>query len=169
MRARATVISLLAVLLFFLIAACGGDEAEAPTTSPTGTTAASRTAPPPRTPPETPDPLDAVCAENPDPATDDTNQVDIPNAGDVVSSPITVEGRVASFEATFRITIFDAAGNAIADETAMSSEGQTLAPFQKDVAFSVSQETPACLWVYESSARDGSPVNVRQVPLVLLP
>ena len=76
---------------------------------------------------------------------------------------------MAAFEATFRITIFDAAGNTIVDETAMSSEGQTLAPFQKDVAFSVAEETPVCLWVYENSARDGSPIHVRQIPLVLLP
>jgi Immunoglobulin-like domain of bacterial spore germination len=160
---------LLTIPALFLLASCGDDEESTTITSPTGTSVASRTAPPPRTPEATPDPLDAVCAANPDPATDDANQVDIPNAGDVVASPVTVEGRVAAFEATFRITIFDAAGNTIADETAMSSEGQTLAPFQKDVAFSVAQETPACMWVYESSARDGSPIHVRQIPLTLLP
>src|SRR5687767_1387277 len=77
-----------------------------------------------------------VCAANPSPATPDFNQVDTPTAGDRVSSPVTVRGRVAAFEATFKIKIFDAAGNVLADVTGMSSEGQTLAPFQVQVPFS---------------------------------
>jgi hypothetical protein len=163
------ILVLLTIPALALLAACGDDDEPATTASPTRTTLTSRTATASAEPSETPDALDSVCGANPDPATDDVNQVDIPNAGDVVASPVTVQGRVAAFEATFRITIFDAAGNTIADETAMSSEGQTLATFQKDVGFSVTQETPACLWVYDSSARDGSPIHVRQIPLVLLP
>ena len=163
------VLLLLTVPALALLASCGGDDKAATTPSPTLATVTSPAATARAQPSETPDALETVCRDNPDPATDDVNQVDIPNAGDVVASPITVQGRVLAFEATFRITIFDAAGKTIADETAMSSEGQTLAPFQKDVAFSVTQETSACLWVYESSARDGSPIHVRQIPLVLLP
>jgi hypothetical protein len=162
-------VPLLTVAALALLAACGDSDEPATTASPTRTTLTSRRTTASSEPSETPDALDSVCPDNPDPASNDVNQVDIPNAGDVVASPVTVQGRVAAFEATFRITIFDAAGNAIADETAMSAEGQTLAPFQKDVAFSVTKETPACLWVYESSARDGSPIHVRQTPLVLLP
>ena len=161
---------LLTIPALAILAGCGGGDDEAATTaSPTRTTLTSPTATASAEPSETPDVLETVCRDNPDPATNDVNQVDIPNAGDVVASPVTVQGRVAAFEATFRITIFDAAGNTIVDETAMSSEGQTLAPFQKDVAFSVAEETPVCLWVYENSARDGSPIHVRQIPLVLLP
>ena len=151
-----------------LLAACGDDNEPATTASPTRTIASSA-ATASAEPSSTTDVLTTVCGDNPDPATDDVNQVDIPNAGDEVASGFRVQGRIRAFEATFRITIFDAAGNAIADETDMSSEGQTLAPFQRDVTYSVSQETPACLWVYESSARDGSPINVRQIPLILLP
>jgi hypothetical protein len=51
----------------------------------------------------------------------------------------------------------------------MSSEGQTLAPYEEELTFSVDEEAPACLWVSESSARDGSPVNVFQIPVLLLP
>jgi hypothetical protein len=115
------------------------------------------------------DPLATVCRDNPDPANDDEVQVEAPLGGDPVTSPVTVRGEVAAFEATFKITIYDAAGATIADVTGMSSEGQTLAPFSEDVPFSVSQETDACLWVYESSARDGSPTNVVQVPIRLQP
>ena len=110
-----------------------------------------------------------VCAPNPSPATPDTNQVDTPTAGARVTSPVTVRGRIAAFEATFRVAIFDGAGNTIADVQGMSSEGQVLAPFEVRVPFSVTSETPACMWVFESSARDGSPVNVVQIPFTLLP
>jgi hypothetical protein len=110
-----------------------------------------------------------VCAPNPSPATPDTNQVDTPAAGARVSSPVTVRGRIAAFEATFRVAIFDGAGNTSADVQGMSSEGQTLAPFEVLVPFSATSEIPACMWVFESSARDGSPVNVVQIPITLLP
>jgi hypothetical protein len=121
------------------------------------------------TPPGSLDPLAAVCRENPDPANDDEVQVEEPLGGDPVTSPVTVRGQVAAFEATFKITIFDAAGATIADVTGMSSEGQTLAPFAQEMSFSVTQETDACMWVYEASARDGSPINVLQIPLRLQP
>ncbi len=162
---------LLTIPALVVLAACGDDDGAATTSSPTRTTATPRTATATVSPlpSATPDALATVCGDNPDPASDDVNQVDIPNAEDEVASGFRVQGRILAFEATFRITIFDAAGNTIADETAMSSEGQTLAPFQQDVAFSVTQETPACLWVYESGARDGSPIHVRQIPLLLLP
>jgi hypothetical protein len=120
--------------------------------------------------PGSPGPLGTVCAPNPDEANDNETQVDEPLGGDPVTSPFTVRGNVAAFEATFKITLFDAAGNQLADVTGMSAEGQTLAPFSETVAFAaVAQETPACLWVYQASAEDGRPINVLQIPLRLQP
>jgi hypothetical protein len=110
-----------------------------------------------------------VCAENPDPTTDDLNRVDVPLAGESLTSPFTVSGQIAAFEATFQITIFDADGNQIADQVAMSEEGQVVSVFSEDVGFLVSEETPACIWVYEASAADGSAVNVVQIPVILQP
>ncbi len=63
----------------------------------------------------------------------DTNQVDTPTAGDRVSSPVTVRGRILAFEAVFKVTIFDAAGNTIADARGMSAEGHVLSPFEVQV------------------------------------
>jgi Immunoglobulin-like domain of bacterial spore germination len=162
-----TLFLLLTIPTLLLIAACGDDDEEedsgaTPTfaATPARTTAAATSSP---------NSLEEVCAENPDPATDETNQVDEPLEGDELSSPLTVRGVVAAFEATFQITLFDEDGNELADLTGMSSEGQTLAPFEEEVTFSVTEETPACLWVYESSAQDGSPVNVVQIPVLVLP
>jgi len=162
-----------------LLGACGDDDAG--TASRTATAARSTSpssAPPttPHTPPptqtlspgQTPAPLN-VCAPNPDPAQPDMVTVTQPSPGDAVASPLKVTGKIAAFEATFRITIFDAAGNQIADQVAMSAEGQTLAPFSATVPFTVSVPKPACLWVYENSARDGLPIHVIQVPVTLNP
>jgi len=159
-----TLLLALTIPTLVLLAACGDDEEQDTGATPTATSARTTAAASP-----TRDPLDTVCADNPDPATEETTQVDEPTEGDEVSSPITVRGRVAAFEATFRITLFDEDANELADVTAMSSEGQTLAPFEEEVPFSVTEETPACLWVYELSARDGNPINVLQIPLFLLP
>ena len=110
-----------------------------------------------------------ACQPNPDPATPDTTQVDSPAAGATVTSPVTVSGRIAAFEAQFNITIFDAAGDSIVDVPGNSEEGFVLSPFSEDVAFSVSEPTLACLWVYDVSEGDGSPLAVVQIPLTLLP
>ena len=110
-----------------------------------------------------------VCLPNPDPATPNFLQINGPAPGDTVSSPFTVNGLIAAFEATFRITLYDASGVAIADQNGMSTEGQTLSPFVESVSYTVASPQPACLWVYESSARDGSPIHVGQVPLALQP
>lgn len=121
---------------------------------------------------ESPTPTAApnVCQPNPDPAPADVAEVDSPEADDSVTSPVTVSGRIAAFEAQFNITIFDAAGDPIADVPARSQEGQVLSPFSEDVAFSVTEETPACIWVYDLSEADGvTPLNVVQIPVILQP
>ena len=120
---------------------------------------------------ESPTPTAApnVCQPNPDPASAGVAVVDAPEAGDSVISPATVSGRFLAFEAQFNITIFDAAGAKIADVPARSQEGQVLSPFSKDVFFSVTEETPACIWVYDASPRDGSPIDVVQIPVTLEP
>jgi len=170
-----TLLALLILPALVLLFACGGDDETTGDGTPaaSATRAANPTQKPTQDvgdePTETPDPLTTVCAENPDPATDEVVQVDEPLTGDPVTSPVQVRGKVAAFEATFKITIFDADGATIADVTAMSQEGQTLAPFEVEVPFSVTQETPACLWVYEASARDGLPIHVLQIPVMLQP
>jgi len=112
-----------------------------------------------------------VCQSNPSPvdAADPSIIVTAPAANAAVTSPIHVTGQARVFEAVVSLTLFDAAGDEIVSTTAMAAEGQTLSPFSTDVAFSVTSDTPACLWVFESSARDGSPVNVVQIPLSLRP
>lgn len=110
-----------------------------------------------------------VCQTNPGPvdAADPSITVTAPAANAAVTSPIHVTGQARVFEAVVSLTLFDAAGDEVVSTTTMAAEGQTLSSFSTDVAFSVTSDTPACLWVFESSARDGSPVNVVQIPLTL--
>jgi hypothetical protein len=112
-----------------------------------------------------------VCGTNPDPATPEFQVLDAPLPNTSVSSPVTVSGRVLAFEGTYQVAIYDVDGNAIVETfgTAAGEEIGQLADFSIDVAFEVSEQTAACIWVYEQSARDGSPIHVGQIPVVLLP
>ena len=111
-----------------------------------------------------------VCQPNPDPATPDFQVIDEPSPGAIVTSPVTVSGQIAAFEAQFKITIYDAGGNPITDVAGSSAEGQVLSAFTEDVSFSVTDNTPACIWVYDVSGADGvTPVNVGQIPVTLSP
>jgi hypothetical protein len=157
--------------LAVLLTACGDDDevTGTPTEAPTGTaTAASPTTTGTATSTATTTAVDA-CGENPDPATSEQVQVTTPEPGDEVTSPMQITGLIAAFEAQFNIAIKDANGDTIVEVPAMSSEGQTLAPFSTSVAFTVTTAMPACLWVFDYSAMDGEPSMIHQVPVTLLP
>ena len=159
-----------------LLVACdnGGDGATpAPDGAPTPavTESEEETATPDATPAETATAEPEVCQPNPDPVTPEFQVIDQPSAGDTVTSPVTISGQVLAFEATYQIGIFDAAGNPIVETfgTAGPGEAGELAPFSIDVSFDVDEATPACIWVYEASARDGNPINVGQISVTLSP
>jgi immunoglobulin-like protein involved in spore germination len=113
-----------------------------------------------------------VCPDNPSPpdAADPSVIVDTPEEGDRVTSPVTISGRARVFEATVSITIFDADGNPIVETFTNAAEaGPTLAPYSAAVPFTVSAEQKGCIRVFEESADDGSPENVVQVEVTLVP
>jgi Immunoglobulin-like domain of bacterial spore germination len=149
----------LGAALVVALAACGDDDDEV-TDTPTEISATSTTE-------QTTD--SDVCGDNPDPATSNEVRVSEPFTGDRVESPLTVRGQIAAFEATFLVALKDAGGDTIVEVTGMSLEGQTLSAFETVATFDVDETTPACLWVYEASAMDGSPTNVAQVPVTLVP
>lgn len=110
-----------------------------------------------------------VCGPNPDPANPAFMLVTQPVPEATVSGSVHVAGMAAVFEAHVDLTLYDAMGGVIVDTFTMTAEGQTLSPFATDIPFNVSSPTLACLWVYAESARDGSPTQVVQIPLLLLP
>ncbi len=144
-----------------LTAACGGS-AEKKKPSTTTTTVANATT-------TTGASRSAACQANPDPANSTQVLVNQPAANNQVTSPLAVSGSINAFEATFEIAIKDASGTDIATATGQSAQGQTLAAFSESVPFTVSAPTPACLWVFQFSAQDGSPSMVLQVEITLNP
>ena len=164
-------VALLAVLIACDNGSNGGEDVT-PGATP-GATAPTQDQTP--TPGETPTEIATVgpevCQPNPDPATPDFQVIDEPGAGDAVTDPVTISGLIVANEATFQVTIYDADGNILVDGFGMSEqmEAGELAPFSTNVPFTVDEPTPACIWVYEESARDGSPTRVGQIPVTLLP
>jgi hypothetical protein len=110
-----------------------------------------------------------VCPSNPDPATAEEVVISSPIAGATVTSPLSVQGDAAAFEAVIELRIVDGSFNELAALSGMTDEGQTLAPFEETLDFTVATQTDACLEVYMLSAENGSTINVAQVPLVLSP
>lgn len=156
-----------------LFVACNGDGGDGGMgTSETVEPAPAETPTPAQTPSpgETPAPPN-VCGPNPDPATPEFQVIDEPSEGDTVTSPVTISGQVNAFEATYQIGIFNAAGDPIVETFGTAGPGEIgeLAPFSIDVPFDVDQPKPACIWVYEASAMDGSPIHVGQIPVTLTP
>jgi len=166
--------SFLLILLIFVTAAC--DEAEAPSPEPTAT-AALTASPAPTETPAGPSPTPAptavpdVCQTNPSPvnAADPNIVVRSPEPGTVVKSPFLVSGLARVFEAQVSVTLYGDLGGVIAEAAPLAEEGQVLSPFEAELTFAVSREQPACLWVYQVSAEDGSSIDVVQVPLALAP
>ena len=62
-----------------------------------------------------------------------TVQIDNLAEGDAVTSPVTVAGEAAVFEAVLLWRVLDAAGQPVADGMTMTSEGQTFAPYSFEV------------------------------------
>ncbi len=87
--------------------------------------------------------------------------VENPLPGDQLSSPFQIDGTANTFEATFRVSLVDSAGTSVYDNfvTATSGTG-TRGTFSAPIAFSTPKAGPGVLKVYESSAKDGSEINV---------
>ncbi len=113
-----------------------------------------------------------ICLPNPDQVTLAFQIIDEPRPGTTVTSPVTITGQLLAFEATYLIGIFHSDGTPIVVETSGTADAAEIgerAPFSIDIPFDVNEPTPACIWVYEASAMDGSPINVGQIPVTLSP
>jgi germination protein M len=96
--------------------------------------------------------------------------VDRPAYGAAIGNPAHVTGNADVFEATFRISILDGSGKVIADQQVMATCGTGCrGTFDTTIAYSVSKAQYGTLHVYEPSAKDGSPVNVRDYRVWLTP
>jgi hypothetical protein len=74
------------------------------------------------------------------------------------------------FEATVSVRILDSAGHEIARTFTTASCGTGCrGGYSVTIPYSVPRAQPGTIVVFESSAKDGQPVNVQQIPVTLAP
>jgi germination protein M len=96
--------------------------------------------------------------------------VDRPAYGAAIGNPARVTGSANVFEASFLIMLLDAEGRPILEMPAMATCGTGCrGTFDVTLAYSVPQAGWGTLRVWEASAMDGSPQNVREYPVWLTP
>jgi hypothetical protein len=93
-----------------------------------------------------------------------------PVIGARVTSPVTVSGTANVFEATVSVRILDSAGREIARTFTTASCGTGCrGDYSVTVSYSVPRTQPGTIEVFESSAKDGQPINVQLIPVTLAP
>ncbi|HKG18891.1 MAG TPA: GerMN domain-containing protein [Candidatus Limnocylindrales bacterium] len=96
--------------------------------------------------------------------------VDRPVWGAALGNPGRISGNADVFEATFRITLLDGRRRQIADERVMATCGTGCrGTFDVTIEYDVAKAQWGTLRVWDGSAKDGSPENVREYPVWLTP
>jgi Immunoglobulin-like domain of bacterial spore germination/Sporulation and spore germination/S-layer homology domain len=87
-----------------------------------------------------------------------------------VDSPIAVEGWSRAFEATIQWQLFDDDGMLITEgfETT-GSGGPTWGPMEFEIEYEIDRAQLGTLTIFESSAKDGSPTDIRETAVWLQP
>lgn len=93
--------------------------------------------------------------------------VDTVAVGDRITSPIHLAGTANVFEATFQARILAADGSVVVDQVVTATSGTgTRGTFDVSLPFDL-PPGPATVVVLEYSAKDGTPVNVVEIPVVV--
>ena len=96
--------------------------------------------------------------------------VELPLPFQAVASPLRAAGSADTFEATFQYELTDGSGKVLAKRFATATSGSGVrGTFDITIPFTISQSGPGTLKVYESSAANGKPIHVVQIPLQLEP
>jgi spore germination protein GerM len=91
-----------------------------------------------------------------------------PAVNDTVSSPLRVTGTANTFEAAFMLQILDANGTTLIEQPMMATSGTgTRGTFDATIEFNARPGSQITLRVFEHSAKDGSEVNVVEIPLTV--
>jgi germination protein M len=92
--------------------------------------------------------------------------VESPTPGEIVSSPLRLTGTAMTFEATIQIEIVDNSGQIIYEDFATAEVGTGFrGPFDLTIPFELTREGFGAVIVYEESARDGSRINLIEIPV----
>lgn len=103
-------------------------------------------------------------------------ELDTPQAGAALRSPLVVEGTAAAdwfFENQFPTLLMDAQGRVLAEAPAIPdapiASGQSMVRFKALLPFVVSAETPATLVLQEDMPREDEPAREVRLAVTLLP
>lgn len=89
---------------------------------------------------------------------------------DEIVSPVTIAGTADVFEATVSIRILDESGAELASTFTTATCGTGCrGTYSEDVFFFVERRQAGMIEVFESSAEDGSQLNLVSIPVVLVP
>jgi hypothetical protein len=93
--------------------------------------------------------------------------VEYPAVGDVVSSPLRLEGTANTFEATFEYELLDSSGTKLAGTFVTATCGTGCrGTFDESAIFDPGDETSGTVVVFENSAKDGSRINEVEIPVL---
>ena len=96
--------------------------------------------------------------------------VALPQSGMRVTSPVTVAGNADVFEATVNIRVLDGEGEVIVESFAMATCGTGCrGDFSTQIDVPIDVEQPGTIQVFEYSAKDGSMINIVEIPVILVP
>ena len=96
--------------------------------------------------------------------------VEGPVIGQRIPNPVTVSGKANVFEATVSLRILDENGKTVANTFTTATCGTGCrGDYSVSVPYSVDHEQQGTVEVYESSAKDGSAINVVDIPVTLTP
>jgi hypothetical protein len=94
--------------------------------------------------------------------------VQSPTIGATVSSPVTIAGSANVFEATVSLRILDQNGLEVARGFTTATCGTGCrGTYSTTLSYNVDHDQPGTVEVFESSAKDGSPINVVSIPVTL--
>lgn len=92
--------------------------------------------------------------------------IESPTPGEEVTSPIQLSGTSNTFEANMQIEIFDAAGNELYRDFATATSGTgTRGTFDLSLDVDIQTEGLGQIIMFESSAQDGSRINIVEIPV----
>jgi hypothetical protein len=96
--------------------------------------------------------------------------VGMPQSGMRVTGPVAIAGSADVFEATVSIRVLDANGEVVAESFATATCGTGCrGDFSTQIDVPIDAEQPGTIQVFEYSAKDGSMINVVEVPVTLVP
>jgi hypothetical protein len=96
--------------------------------------------------------------------------VQSPLIGEDVANPVVISGTANVFEATVSIRILNRNGDEVARTFTTATCGTGCrGDYSVSVSYDVGSEQPGTIEVFESSAADGSMINVQSIPVTLSP